>query len=133
MFHISHIPRERNERANTLAQQASRYEVRRELFMIKEKPMITLVDTICDNLAAVVGETRIAREARPTVEHDMGGTLVTSMSGAKKEGSQQGSIACGHEGLHTEVLESATKEDGASAYWRRHLIEYLRAPDSTTY
>jgi hypothetical protein len=73
MFHISHIPRERNGRANTLAQQASRYEVRRGLFMIKENSMITLVDTICDNLAAAVGETRITREARPTVEHDMGG------------------------------------------------------------
>jgi hypothetical protein len=36
-FHISHVPRSENEEANVLAQRASRYEVSRGLFRVKEK------------------------------------------------------------------------------------------------
>jgi hypothetical protein len=38
-FCITHIPRERNERANELAQQPSEYEVSKGMFLIKPGPM----------------------------------------------------------------------------------------------
>jgi hypothetical protein len=38
MFRITHIPRERNGKANALAQQASGYEITR-VFAIKGRPM----------------------------------------------------------------------------------------------
>jgi hypothetical protein len=37
-FCIYHIPREKNKRANTLAQRASGYEVTIGVFIVKEKP-----------------------------------------------------------------------------------------------
>jgi hypothetical protein len=46
-FHRSHIPRKENERANTLAQQASGYKITRWMFITKRKPtshdMITCI------------------------------------------------------------------------------------------
>jgi ribonuclease HI len=43
-FHINYIPREKNKEANTLAQQASGYEVKRGLFVIRSAPMNALTD-----------------------------------------------------------------------------------------
>jgi hypothetical protein len=40
MFHINHVPRERNREANTLSQHASGYEVTEGLFMVKARPVI---------------------------------------------------------------------------------------------
>jgi hypothetical protein len=39
-FHISHIPRERNMRANCLAQQASGYNVVDGIFIMEANPMV---------------------------------------------------------------------------------------------
>jgi hypothetical protein len=41
MFCITHIPREKNGRANALAQQASGYEITIGVFAIKGKPMLS--------------------------------------------------------------------------------------------
>jgi ribonuclease HI len=42
-FHIKYIPREKNKEANALAQQASGYEVKRGLFVIKSAPTNALI------------------------------------------------------------------------------------------
>jgi hypothetical protein len=49
-----------------LAQQASGYEVKRGLFVVKEKPMVALVDVARDKSVEVVERVGSAIEARPT-------------------------------------------------------------------
>jgi hypothetical protein len=65
-FQISHIPREDNWRANALAQQVSGYEVKGVLFMVKEKPVVALVNVARGKSVEVLDKVGSTTGVRPT-------------------------------------------------------------------
>jgi hypothetical protein len=77
-FRISHISREDNWRANKLAQQASGYEVKRGLFMVKEKPVVALLDVANGKSVEAVDKVGSATEVGPTEIPCEGKVLATS-------------------------------------------------------
>jgi hypothetical protein len=79
-FQIRQIPREDNRRANALAQQASGYEVRRGSFVVKEKPMITLVDAVRDEWIEAMDGVRSAAGTRLAGLSSMGDMLAVGRS-----------------------------------------------------
>jgi hypothetical protein len=64
-FGISHISREDNWKANMLAQQVFGNEVKRGLFMVKEKPAVALVDVTNGMSVEAVDKVGSAMEAGP--------------------------------------------------------------------
>jgi hypothetical protein len=73
MFHIHHVPRERNRKANALAQRASRYEVTEGLFMVKATPVIA-EECVADIESAETCDMGGKEESntRPAVQSDPG-------------------------------------------------------------
>jgi hypothetical protein len=72
-----------------LAQQASEYEVKRGLFMVKEKLMVALVDVTNGKSVDVVDKVGSATEEGPT-EIPGGGKVSTASKGMIKPTTQPG-------------------------------------------
>jgi hypothetical protein len=106
-FRISHVPREENRKANELAQQASRYEVNKGLFVVEERP-------------AIMPESMMHGEPvdgtmRPMVQFDLGGTLATEKNKVGKENQTRPVV---HEGnVDVEVPKSVKVGNVEHADW----------------
>ena len=107
-FIIKHISREENEEANTLAQQASGYNVTKKYFNIR-KPMQTKAEfLVLDTPVRPVSETGLTAQTGLTgPETGLTGDAVAGSNSAKKD----------------DLIVLAEAQD-----WRVPLITYLKDP-----
>ena len=107
-FIIKHIPMEENGKANTLAQQASGYNVTKKYFNIRKPMQMKAECLVLDAPVRPVSETGLTSQTGLTgPETDLIGDAATGSDSAKKDDS----------------IVSAEAQD-----WRVPLMSYLRDP-----
>jgi hypothetical protein len=121
VFHISHISREENRKANELAQQAFGYEIKRGLLIVEERPTIML--------EYVAREKSVEEATRSMVQVDPGGTSATEEDGVRKENQTRPAV---HDGsIDAEVPKSVDGGNNEQADWQQPLMKYLLTPQDS--
>jgi hypothetical protein len=114
-FSISHIPRERNGRANLLAQQALGYDIIAGFFSIETEPALPIVPANRDEIDNGKANERPADRESESVTEATGGMLGRESAPQDRNGDAHG--------MSRVVGE---KED-----WRTALVWYLQDPGVT--
>jgi ribonuclease HI len=109
-FSISHIPRERNGRANSLAQQASRYDIIAGLFSIETEPALPIVPANRDEIDNGKANERPADRESESVTEATGGML--------------GRESAPHD--HNGDVHGTSRVVGEKEDWRTALVWYLQ-------
>ena len=104
-----HIPREDNEKANALAQQASGYNVTKKYFNIRKLMQIKAESLVLDEPVRPVAETGL--------------TAPTSLTGPETGLTAEGSVSSNSAGVSTQKVEAEVQD------WRVPIISYLKDPD----
>ena len=105
-FVIRHIPREDNEKANALAQQASGYNVTKKYFNIRKPMRIKAKPLVLDESVRPVAETSL--------------TAPTGLTGPETSLTAEG-------GENSNSAENPTQKVEAEVqYWRVPIIAYLK-------
>jgi hypothetical protein len=121
-FHISHISREENRKANELAPQASGYEIKRGLFIVEERPTIVL--------ESMTHEKSVEEATGPMVQVDPRGTSATEEDEVEKESQAKPAV---HDGsIDAEEPKSVNFGNNERADWWQPLMKYLLAPEEST-
>jgi ribonuclease HI len=111
-FCIRPISREENQHASDLAQQASGYEVRQGMFMIKQNPMMALGDTASNDSTVHRIGSETTEGLRPVVSDETSVIVPNEAEGQRRLGVHSG------ENNHNDAREPAIGEENASADWR---------------
>jgi ribonuclease HI len=115
-FSINHVPRERNGRANSLAQRALGYNIIVGLFSIEARPMLPIGHACEDGTAGgevIEGPTDQERESVKEARDKTHDRKTTS------------------QGNDAEAHKSGTCSVGEGKNWRTPLIQYLQEPRVT--
>jgi hypothetical protein len=120
-FCITHIPRERNERANELAQQASGYEVLKGMLLIKPGPMSWCMPDPENELAGGDGVYGQEEEADGMIQTN---DVCQGNDGKSGRGEEKRpDVSCG-----TSTCESSTGQEGKEEDWRKCIKECINNP-----
>jgi hypothetical protein len=122
-FCITHIPRETNERANKLVQQASRYEVSKGMFLIKPGSMSWCMPDLEHESAEGDGVYRQEEKMDGMIQMN---NICHGNAGKSGKGEENGPDIPGG----TSTCESSTGQECKEENWRERIKECIKNPSA---